>query len=208
MNGKISSNPVSSFESKSWTKSINTLTKTLFYKSSLRQYSTFFTHTITAFSEAMLSKSLKIWIEFGYFNKGKWTVLYIENSLNQLMTKTFSVLWKINNIQHTHIPFPIILKLVLLLKQIFFFFVLGYSQLFNILVTWCKQPTHWKSPWCWKGLSAEVEEGVRGWDGWMASLMQWTWTWSNFGRWWGTGRPGTLQSVGSQRVRHNNNIAN
>ena len=192
MNGKISSNPVSSFESKSWTKSISTLTKTLFYKSSLRQYSTFFTHTITAFSEAMLSKSLKIWIEFGYFNKGKWTVLYIENSLNQLMTKTFSVLWKINNIQHTHIPFPIILKLVLLLKQIFFFFVLGYSQLFNILVTWCKQPTHWKSPWCWKGLSAEVEEGVRGWDGWMASLMQWTWTWANFRKRWGTGRAGVL----------------
>ena len=134
MNGKISSNPVSSFESKSWTKSISTLTKTLFYKSSLRQYSTFFTHTITAFSEAMLSKSLKIWIEFGYFNKGKWTVLYIENSLNQLMTKTFSVLWKINNIQHTHIPFPIILKLVLLLKQIFFFFL--YWGIANYSIFW------------------------------------------------------------------------
>ena len=37
---------------------------------------------------------------------------------------------------------------------------------------------------------------------WMASLMQWTWTWANFGRWWGTGRPGMLQSLGSQRVRH------
>ena len=36
------------------------------------------------------------------------------------------------------------------------------------------------------------EEGVRGWDDWMASLMQWTWTWANFGRWWGTGRPGVL----------------
>ena len=26
----------------------------------------------------------------------------------------------------------------------------------------------------------EGEEGVRGWDGWMASLMQCTWTWANF----------------------------
>ena len=30
--------------------------------------------------------------------------------------------------------------------------------------------THWKSLWCWEKLRAEGEEGVRGWDGWMASL--------------------------------------
>ena len=54
---------------------------------------------------------------------------------------------------------------------------------------------HGKSPWCWERLRAEGEEGVRGWDGWMASLMQWTWTWANFRRWWGTGRPGVLQSM-------------
>ena len=46
------------------------------------------------------------------------------------------------------------------------------------------------------------EEGVSGWDGWMASTMQWTWTWANSGRWWGTGRPGVLQSMVLQRVRH------
>ena len=62
--------------------------------------------------------------------------------------------------------------------------------------------THWKSPWCWKRLKAEVEEGIRGWDGWMASPLQWTWTWANSRRWWGTGRPGMLQSMGSPRVRH------
>ena len=28
------------------------------------------------------------------------------------------------------------------------------------------------------------------------------WTWENSGRWWGTGRPGMLQSMGSQRVGH------
>ena len=44
--------------------------------------------------------------------------------------------------------------------------------------------------------------GRRGWDGWMASLTQWTWIWVNSGSWWWTGRPGVLQSMGSQRVRH------
>ena len=43
----------------------------------------------------------------------------------------------------------------------------------------------------------------RGWDGWMASPTQWTWVWVNSGIWWWTGRPGMLQSVGLQRVRHN-----
>ena len=47
------------------------------------------------------------------------------------------------------------------------------------------------------------EGGYRGWDGWMASLILWTWTWANFGRWWGTGKSGVLQSMGSQRIRQN-----
>ena len=67
---------------------------------------------------------------------------------------------------------------------------------------WRKELTHWKRPWNWERLKAE-EEGDRGWDGWMASLFQWTWSWANSGRWWGTGRPGVLQSTGSQRVGHN-----
>ena len=32
--------------------------------------------------------------------------------------------------------------------------------------------------------------------------MQWTWTWANSGRWWRTGRPGVLQSMGLPRVGH------
>ena len=59
-----------------------------------------------------------------------------------------------------------------------------------------------KSPWFWERLRAEREHGVRGWDGWIASLMQWTWTWANFRRWWGTGRPSMLQSTGLQKIRH------
>ena len=54
--------------------------------------------------------------------------------------------------------------------------------------------------WCWERLKAEGEEGDRGWDGWMGSLIQWTWTWANSGRWRGSGKPGMMQSTGSQRV--------
>ena len=43
----------------------------------------------------------------------------------------------------------------------------------------------------------------RGWDGWMASLTQWTCVWVNSGSWWWTGRPGMLQFMGLQRVGHN-----
>ena len=30
----------------------------------------------------------------------------------------------------------------------------------------------------------------------------WTWIWASSGRWWRTGKPGVLHSMGSQRVRH------
>ena len=36
----------------------------------------------------------------------------------------------------------------------------------------------------------------------MASLTQWTWVWVSSGSWWWTGKPWVLQSMGSQRVRH------
>jgi len=45
-------------------------------------------------------------------------------------------------------------------------------------------------PWCWKRLKVGGEEDDRGWDGWMASPIQWTWVWVNSGSWWWTGRPG------------------
>ena len=37
---------------------------------------------------------------------------------------------------------------------------------------------------------------------WMASPTQWTWVWANSGRWWRTGKPGVLPSMGWQRGRH------
>ena len=42
----------------------------------------------------------------------------------------------------------------------------------------------------------------RGWDGWMASPTWWTWLWVSSGSWWLIGKPDMLQSMGSQRVRH------
>ena len=67
--------------------------------------------------------------------------------------------------------------------------------------TWCDELTHFKSPWCWEILKVGGEGNDRGWDGWVASLVQWTWVWVNSRSWWWTGKPGVLQSMGSQRVR-------
>ena len=80
-----------------------------------------------------------------------------------------------------------------------------------------------------KDLRAGEEVGNRGWDDWMASPTQWLflkwwliswytdqllsqsmvghyrtqWVRASSGGWWWTGKPGMLQSMGSQRVRHN-----
>ena len=70
----------------------------------------------------------------------------------------------------------------------------------NILATRCKELTHWKRPWCWERLRAGGEGDERVWDGWMASLTQWTWVWVDYRSWWWTGRPGMLRLIGRQRV--------
>ena len=60
-----------------------------------------------------------------------------------------------------------------------------------------------EKPWCWERLKAEGEGDGRGWDGWMASLTWWTWVWVGSGSWQWTGKPGELQSMGSQGGGHN-----
>ena len=65
----------------------------------------------------------------------------------------------------------------------------------------------WRTPSFKKTLVLGKIEGrrTRGqqrWGGWMASLTPWTWVYVNSGSWWWTGRPGMVQSMGSQRVRH------
>ena len=67
----------------------------------------------------------------------------------------------------------------------------------STLATWGEEPTHCKRPWGWEILrSGEGDD--KGWDGWMASPAQWTWIWANSEKQWRTGKPGRLQSRGSQ----------
>ena len=54
----------------------------------------------------------------------------------------------------------------------------------------------------WERLRAR-EGNDRGRDGLSASPTQCTWVWANSRRWWRAGKPGVLQSRGSQRVRCN-----
>ena len=72
----------------------------------------------------------------------------------------------------------------------------------NNLTTWCKELTDWKRLWWWERLKSGGEGDDRRWVSWMASLTQWTWVWTSSGIWWWTGKPGVLQSMRSQRVRH------
>ena len=69
-------------------------------------------------------------------------------------------------------------------------------------------PSDVKNWLIWKDPDAgRLKEGGKGdyrvWDGWMASPIWWTWVWASSWSWWWTGKPGMLQSMGLQRVRHN-----
>ena len=76
---------------------------------------------------------------------------------------------------------------------------MGWFQFLAVSI--CVWVFVWKL-WCWEGLGAGGEGDRRGWDGWMASLTQWTWVRVNSGSWRWTGRPGVLRFMGSQRVGH------
>ena len=67
---------------------------------------------------------------------------------------------------------------------------------------YAKPRFHWKRPWCWERLKMGGEGDDRGSDGWMAPLTRWMWVCVSSGSWWWTGKPGVLQSMGLQRVRH------
>ena len=73
-------------------------------------------------------------------------------------------------------------------------------------ILWPPDEKSWltgKKPWCWERLKTGGKGNDRGWDGGMTSPTQWTWVWASSRSWWWTGKPGMLQSMGSQRVRHN-----
>ena len=71
-------------------------------------------------------------------------------------------------------------------------------------ILWLPDAKSWligKDPDAGKDWGQE-EKSTTGWDGWMASPTQWTWVWVNSGSWWWAERPGVLQSMGSQKVKH------
>ena len=51
-------------------------------------------------------------------------------------------------------------------------------------------------------IKAGGEGDNTGWDGCVTSPTWWTWVWASSGSWWRTWKPCMLQSMGSQRVRH------
>ena len=55
---------------------------------------------------------------------------------------------------------------------------------------------------CRERLKVGGEADNRRWDGWMASPTHWNWVWVSSGSWWWTGKPGMLQSMGSQKAGH------
>ena len=72
-------------------------------------------------------------------------------------------------------------------------------------ILWPPDAKKWvigKDPDSGKDWGQEVK-GMTRWDDCMASRTQTTWVWASLGSWWWTGKPGVLQSIGSQRVRHN-----
>ena len=75
----------------------------------------------------------------------------------------------------------------------------------EIPILWLPDIKNWlikERPWFWERLKVGGEGNDRGWDGWMASSTQRTWVWVSSRSWWWTGKPGVLQSMGSDRVRH------
>ena len=84
-------------------------------------------------------------------------------------------------------------------------FIAGIDVEAETPILWPPDAKNWligKDPDAGKGWRQEEQGNDRGRDGWMASPTQWTWVWASSGSWWWTGKPGVLQSVGSQRVGH------
>ena len=81
-------------------------------------------------------------------------------------------------------------------------FIWSWSWNSNMLATWCEELTHWERPWCWERLKVggegRIENEMVGWHHQLNGCV-----WVNSGCWWWTGRPGVLQSMGSQIVGYN-----
>ena len=70
------------------------------------------------------------------------------------------------------------------------------------LATWCKELTHLKRSWCWERVRGGGEGVERGYDGSMASPIQWTWVSVDSWIWRWTRRPSLLWFMESQIFGH------
>ena len=159
------------------------------------------------------------WWAFVYGVARSWTRLKQLSSSSSSSSMVFPVVrygcqsWTIKKAEHQRIntfelwcwrkllrvPWTVVRANQSILKEINPEYSLeGLMLKLQYLATWCKEPTHWKRPWLLERLRAE--EGDRGWGRSMASLTLWTWAWANSREWWRTGKPGILQSTGSQRA--------
>ena len=71
----------------------------------------------------------------------------------------------------------------------------------NTLATWCEELTHLKTPWCLETLKAggkgTTENEMLGGITNSTDMIL-----ASSGSWWWTGKPGVVQSMELQRVRH------
>ena len=130
-------------------------------------------------------------VQFMYQFKNHWPIHDPYKIFNTYLLNTRNSMKSLINLCFVRYPYLLILLCDL-----------GSHRNSNILVTWCEELTHWKRPWCWERLKAGGEGDDRGWDGQMASLTLWIWVWVSSRSWWWAGKPGMLQSTGSQRVGH------
>ena len=57
--------------------------------------------------------------------------------------------------------------------------------------------------WCWEGLKTGGEGDDRGWEGWMASPILWTWVWVSSGSRWWAGKCAAVHGVAKIQPRLN-----
>ena len=69
-------------------------------------------------------------------------------------------------------------------------------------ILWPPDTKSWEKTLMLGKTEGRRRRGDRGWDGWMAWPTRWTWVWASSRRWWRTGKPGMLPSMGSQRAGH------
>ena len=71
----------------------------------------------------------------------------------------------------------------------------------NTLAPWCEELTHLKRPWCWEIVKAGGEEDDRAWRWFDGITSPSSLDGHSLSKLW-TGKPGVVQSMGLQRVRH------